>query len=371
MAYRVLFPLASLYAIGAIPVWLALRITHTPLTNGSWHGHEMLFGFALAVVAGFLSMRASRFVTIILAGTWFAARIAAGACSSPLAACAGMAFPLTVVIVTVPALFRKAKRPENLILPSLVTAVAITDAVWWVARVRADLALQTHVLVATVDLFALLLLLVGGRALRGTVGVLLERQGIERRDRVWRRYELPLAALIGGSALCDALGLAAGAGALCVGAAALAISRLLPRQIHRTIAQPSVWSLALGFLWLVAGLAAKGLAQLVGTAPVADVLHGISIGALGTFTLVMMSRYSAVRARRPLSEFADVGLAVSLVSVATVIRLLVPVIPSDWDWLLWLAAATWSGAFLLLSLRLWRAFRPPLGTGTVGLRPGE
>jgi len=322
----------------------------------------MLFGFAFAVVAGFLATGASRLVTILLAGTWFVARIAASAWSGPLAACAGMAFPLTVALVTVPALFIGAKRPENRILPSSVTALAIADAAWWIARVRTDLALQTHVLVATVDLFALLLLLVGGRALRGTVGALLERHGIERRDRVWRRYELPLAALIGGSALCDALGLAAGAGALCVGAASLAVSRLLPRQIHRTFAQPSVWTLALGFLWLIAGLAAKGLAQLIGPVQVLDVLHGISVGALGTFTLVMMSRYSAVRARRPLSEFADVGLAVSLVSVAAVVRLLVPVTPSGWQWLLWLAAATWSGAFLLLSLRLWRAFRPPSGT---------
>ena len=166
--------------------------------------------------------------------------------------------------------------------------------------------------------------------------------------------------MLGTAALCDGVGLTGVAGALCLAAAMLALARLLPGQIHRTLAQPSLWTLALGFLWLIPGLAVKGMAQLVGTVPVADMLHGITVGALGTLTLVMMSRYSALRARKPLSEFTDVGVAASLVSVAATIRLLVPVLPAGWHWLLWLAALAWSGAFLALLVRLWRTFRHSL-----------
>jgi hypothetical protein len=48
MAYRLLFPLAALYALAVAPVWAELSISHPTVIDTSWHGHEMLFGFALA-----------------------------------------------------------------------------------------------------------------------------------------------------------------------------------------------------------------------------------------------------------------------------------------------------------------------------------
>jgi uncharacterized protein involved in response to NO len=64
MAHRLLFPLAATFALAAPPFWLALRGAHPGMDGALWHGHEMLFGYALAVIAGFLSTRPTR------AGTW-------------------------------------------------------------------------------------------------------------------------------------------------------------------------------------------------------------------------------------------------------------------------------------------------------------
>ena len=356
--YHLLFPLATLFALVATPLWLVIRHTYPAITGTEWHGHEMLFGYALAVIAGFLATRASRAITWVLAGTWLAARIAAATGSGPIALIAGMSFPVVVFIVAAPPLLAGAKRRENRILPAILTALLGADAAWWAGKVWFGPAVQTHVLLAAINLIALLLLLIGGRALRAAAGGHLERQGIARQDYMQRRYELPLAAIDGGAALADTCALETVAGILCLGAAMLALVRVLPWQLHRTLSVPQLWALALGYLWLVPGLALKGIAQLVGNLPVTGMLHGIGIGALGTLTLVMMARTATLRARKPIADFGDIGVAALLVSAAALSRLLACCVPAAQQELLWLAAASWSGAFLILLVRLWRTVMP-------------
>jgi uncharacterized protein involved in response to NO len=353
-----MFPLAALYALAAVPLWLVLQDRHPPLFDAAWHGHEMLFGFALAVIAGFLGTRTSRTMTWTLTATWVAARIAAAIGSGPAAFVAGMAFPVAMFVATAPPLLAGAKRGENRVLPVLLTLLVAADAAWWTGTTWFGEQVHTGALLTAVDLIALLLLMMGGRALRAAVGNHLERHGIARRDHGQRRYELPLAALAGGAAVADALALQTAAGLCCLGAALLAGIRVLPWQLHRASGHPHLWTLALGYLWLVPGLALKGIAQLGGDIPVTGLLHGIGIGALGTLTLVMMARTTAVRAHRPVTEFGDIGIAAVLVSAAALARLLAAYTPDAETVLLWLAAGAWSGAFLVLYVRLWRTALP-------------
>ena len=352
--HRLLFPLAALFAFAAVPLWLFLGTTSTIPLGAAWHGHEMLFGYTLAVIAGFLSTRPTHAVAWVLAGTWLAARIAAASGNSPLSLFVGLSFPVTVLIATTPPLFKGAKRWENRILPITVTALLAADTLWWAGRVWFGPQMQIGALLVTLDLVALLLLIIGGRALRAAVGGHIERMGLARRDRAQRRYELPLAILVGGAAIFDAFAFGQTAGVLCIGAAVLTLVRILPWQLHRTLTQPALWPLALGYLWLVPGLVAKGIAQLGEHTPVSDMLHGIGIGALGTMTLVMMARTALLRARKPIENFADIAGAALLVSAAAFARLNAPFLPAAQHGLLWLTAITWSSAFLILLVRLLR-----------------
>ena len=83
-------------------------------------------------------------------------------------------------------------------------------------------------------------------------------------------------------------------------------------------------------------------------------LHGIGIGALGTLTLVMMARTTALRTRKPFVDFGDIGIAALLLSAAALARIIASVIPAEQSGFLWLAAGAWISAFLLLLVRLWR-----------------
>lgn len=349
-----LFTAAALFALVSVPLWLIVRTGDSSISSALWHGHEMVFGFAFAVVAGFIATRLAPAGKWFLFVAWAVARFATMIEPTPLVLVAGLVFPVVVLITTIPALLPAVKRPENLVLPAILVALFLLDLVWWSGSVWFTLQVQMQSLLASIDILALLLLLVGGRALRAAVGGFLERQNLKRRDRTQGRYELPLAVLMSAAALGDLLGAHALAGLLSAGAALVTAARVIPWQLHRTFSQPQLWTLALGYSWLVAGLLLKGITQIFGTPPIHDMLHGFAIGALGTLTLVMMARTATLRAHRPFTGFRSIAIATILVSVAALLRLGVSLAPGAAYSLLWLAAIAWSSAFAILFVQLWR-----------------
>ena len=88
IAFRPFFILAALFAAIGVPLWLHVRagdLTYAGHLAGSlWHGHEMIFGFAVAVFAGFLLTAAQNWTGRttarglplgMLALLWIAARV--------------------------------------------------------------------------------------------------------------------------------------------------------------------------------------------------------------------------------------------------------------------------------------------------------
>jgi len=340
-----------MFAIIAVPLGIALPATFPSVTAPAGHGHELLFGFVLAVVAGFLATKVTPTFIWILLVTWCVARFAS--VFGPLAPIAALSFPVAVVAAAVPPLWAGAKRPQNRIVPVIVVALLVADCAWW-AGAWLDPQWQQRVLLLTVDLYAFLILIVGGRAVQAAIGGHLERQGIKRRDPVRRGYELPLAALGGAMLVCDALVLDSVAGACSVAAAALTLHRVLPWQLQHTLGHARLWTLTLGYLWLIPGLTLKGFAQFGIGVPVAGMLHAITVGAIGTTTLVMMARTAMLRARFPIDNFRDIGAATLLLSIAALSRLLAVFPSSSNEILIWTAVACWSGAFVILLIRLVR-----------------
>ena len=54
LGFRPLYLLAGLYAALGVPLWALQYSGRLPAGNMLWHAHEMLFGYAFAVIAGFL-----------------------------------------------------------------------------------------------------------------------------------------------------------------------------------------------------------------------------------------------------------------------------------------------------------------------------
>jgi uncharacterized protein involved in response to NO len=118
-----------------------------------------------------------------------------------------------------------------------------------------------------------------------------------------------------------------------------------------------LWSLALGYAWLVAGLALKGAAQLWAAPQLGGVLHAITIGALGSLTVAMMARTASLRAHRDLGDFRFAATAVALISIAALLRIAAEAASIPRPIALWTAAGAWSSAFVLLLVYLGRTRR--------------
>src|SRR5512134_152810 len=99
LGFRPFYLLAGLYAAFSVPLWALQYAGWLPDANPLWHAHEMLFGYAFAVIAGFL-LTAVRVWSgrptptglplAGIAGIWVLARILAFH-SLPLAAWADLA----------------------------------------------------------------------------------------------------------------------------------------------------------------------------------------------------------------------------------------------------------------------------------------
>jgi len=345
--WRLLFPLAALGGGLAPVIWLTGLLPAE--AEARWHGHEMLFGFAGAVIGGFLVNRRTPGLAPALAIAWLLARAATLCTPSVPVALLGLGYPLLLPWLAGYPLWRSARRLRNRLAPLVLAGLALLDGTWWWGRLTADPALQDGSLFAGLVLLALLLLVMGGRALHTAVAGALDRQGRPRRDLAAAGLETALGPLLLVAAACVAVGRPDWASGPLLLAGGLALWRLPWAHASWLAAEPRLATLAAGQLWVGIGLLlAAGSAWLeTGTAIAA--WHGLGLGALGTLTLVMIARTAALRTRRPLTRFADMALATGLVAAATIARLVAPVAGEA---TLWLAASGWALACLLLLRRL-------------------
>lgn len=287
-----------------------------------WHPHEMLFGFALAVVAGNQLGPATGKRIALLFGLWLAARVAF--LIFPLgwiATVANAAFAAALAAQVAPRLARSAKKLRNQALPAVLVALCIAAA-------------ATH-LRAAVMLFAMLMLFMGGRILAPVVAGQLQRQGLRLGPRVQPRLE---------GALLIVMALAFLWPILCIVAGALAAVRMLRWRLWALRGRPDILCLAAGYAWLALGLLAFGATVALGRFESAAI-HLITVGAIGTLTLNVMAMSWLLRKRRDPAQCAPIVWGTVLLAAAVVFRLAGAVDPQPW---LLAAALCWTAAYLLL-----------------------
>jgi uncharacterized protein involved in response to NO len=155
LGFRPFFLGAALFAIVSMGAWLGVYRFGLPLdvagiTLSQWHAHEMVYGYALAVIAGFLLTAAQNWTEretasggplALMFAAWAAARVLMlfGTSLLGLAAVADIAFILALAVaVARPILQVRQKRqaPVLLILALLLTGNLLfyLGALGWVPR---------------------------------------------------------------------------------------------------------------------------------------------------------------------------------------------------------------------------------------------
>ena len=134
-------------------------------------------------------------------------------------------------------------------------------------------------------------------------------------------------------------------GAVALVAAAANAARLAGWRSARTLDAPLLWVLHLGYAWLVAGLALKAAAALGLGVPPTAALHALTVGAIGTMMLAVMSRAALGHTGRPLAAHPVTVAAYALVSLAALLRIGAAFAPETYLAWIVVSGVLWSAGF--------------------------
>lgn len=351
--FRPLFFCAALAASLGMLAWgISLHFGWSPsavLMPLPWHAHVLLFGFGSALVGGFLLTASANWTGIatttprglwLLTATWVIARLLLLA---PVPFWLGALFDvgyLFGLVFLVGRVLVLSHNKRNAFLIGILLIFTGLDITFYVGVLRVDMPLMSRALIGTVDLLMVLMMAIGGRVIPFFTGRKLPGH------KMWVNRYL-IWAVNGGGALVLFCGLggapALGRGILMLVVAALTLTRLIGWRGWRTLHEPMLWGLHLGYLWLAIGLAVRGLA-LVGAYPMIelDTLHGITVGALGTLSLGMMVRVAQGHSGVPIESNPALTLMFVLPTAAAILRLGFNQ-PAGWMW----AATLWFVAYVI------------------------
>ncbi|MDT7835852.1 NnrS family protein [Aquabacterium sp. OR-4] len=386
LGFRPFYLAAALLAAISVPLW-ALQVTGwlggAYLRGPVWHAHEMLFGFALAVVTGFLFTAGQNWSgqptprgrqLMALAALWLAARVLVLTPWALAAALANVAFPLAAAWGLGRALWAGGNRRNYFFVALLAlfsVAAGLVHAVQlgWLAAPGA--AWQHTGLQAGLDVMLLIMAVMAGRVVpmftnNGVPGAHARRvpwveQAAIATPLLLLALELGLALLPAGApALRALLGMAALAAAL------VHAQRLWLWQPWAARANPLVWVLHAAYAFIPLHLLLRALAAAGWLAPGAAT-HALTVGAIGTLCLGMMTRTARGHTGRPLrADRADLA-CYALVIGAALLRVLLPLAwPAAYGAAMLASALLWSAAFGLYALH----YGPWLCRSRADGRPG-
>jgi uncharacterized protein involved in response to NO len=379
LGFRPFFLAGAALALVAVPLWLAALsgwLGAWQPAGGwlAWHRHELLFGFGLAIVAGFLLTAVQTWTgrpglsgkpLALLAGLWLAARLAwladlPAAVLIPLE----LGFPLLLVAVMARMLWA-VRQKRNYPIVGVLTLLTLADALVLAGLVNGDDGWQRQGVLAGLWLVAALMGLIGGRVIP-----FFTQRGLGRVDAVQPWGWLDIALLLGtlliavlhaaGPALQAEPGMAVLFGALSVGHL-LRLARWHDRGLWRV---PLLWSLHLAYAWLIVATAGMALWHLGLLSSLSQPLHALTVGSMSGLILAMLARVTLGHTGRPLQLPGGVAAAFVLLNLGTLARVW---LVSYWPLpALWLAAVCWALAF---ALYLWR-YAPMLWSARVDGHPG-
>lgn len=376
LGFRPFFLLAALLVAVWLPLWLGIHLgglgPPLVLDPGSWHAHELLFGFAGAVLAGFLLTAARNWTQgevptgrslMALVLLWALGRLLmllGGDLPLPGVAVVVSAF-LPAVAVSLMRTLVKAKNRRNYAFPILLLVMAAFE----VALFALDAPDRRALLRASLDVVVVFLVVMGGRVIpfftrNALKGATVSTPGwLAWGATISTALLVPAGLLFAETPLVPAV--------MALGAGALNLARLAGWASLATRHNALLWVLHLGYLWVGLGLLLRGLSVWVPELGGPSLAHSLAIGALGTLVIGMMARVALGHTGRPLVAPRLMVPAFVLPTVAAVLRVGLPVVSPD----LYTVAMTSSGvvmslAFLLYAVVYWPILTRPRVDGAPG-----
>ena len=361
LGFRPFYLLAGFFGAFSILLWAAQLsglLPHAYLQGPVWHGHEMLFGYTTAVIAGFL-LTAVRVWTkeptpggrplMLLVILWICGRVLVLTPFFMTAAVINAAFPMSVALaISIPLL--RSGNVRNYFFIGLLVLMGILILV-------VHLSLQGHINLPTgiglqlgSDVVLFIMVVIGGRVIpmftnNGVPGINAIRNPVIEKFAlgtvivlfVADAFQLPRNIIV-----ITAL----------ISAIAHGIRWFLWRP-WRTLKVPLVWILHIAYAWIVVHLLLRSLSasDLLASS---YAIHALTVGAIGGLTLGMMTRTARGHTGRPLIADKYEVTMYLLVQAGAFIRVFGGIVSQGFYMTsVQLSALLWSAAFSLFVFRYW------------------
>ena len=354
LGFRPFYLGAAMFGTLAVPLWLALFLGWVSLDLAVapllWHAHEMLFGFAAAVIVGFLLTAGKAWTALatprgaflgVLAGLWLAARIAAVTGPYALYAVLDLLLLPVVAAVLVDVLLR-ARNRRNLALAGMLILLSLSNLCFHLAVLDVIAVPPMRALHAALALIVMIECVMAGRVLPAFTNSVTPGLSLKLQPRLER-------ATLALTALALMLWVVHAPATVTAAAFALAAAAHLRRQWSWrpgvTRKRPILWVLHAACAWLPLGFVLLAMAQLGWVSASAGV-HALAIGATGGLIIGMLTRTARGHTGRALHASKAEVLAYTLVMAAAVLRVVLPLLAPQWLLQALLATAlAWSAAF--------------------------
>jgi uncharacterized protein involved in response to NO len=375
LGFRPFFLAAGLFAVVLLGLWLAILqggFAIGPLAPAVWHGHEMLFGFTVAVIAGFLLTAAQNWTGIrtpsgpplaALFLLWLAGRLGFLVPGLPpgLVALVDLAFlPVLALVLGSPIIranqFKNYPFPVMLLTLAVANALVHLEALGWTATASLGLHLANYVVVT-------MMVVMSGRVIPSFTD-----NKLGTRARRWKTLEIlvPVATL---SALAAALIAPYSVVTVLLAAIAAAVNaiRLAGWYTNKFWSVPLLWILHLGYAWIVLGFALLALSAAGVSAAADSALHAFTAGGIGVLTLGMMARVSLGHTGRLLEPPPVMRYAFVAINLAALVRVALPLFfPTAYAQGMTVSGLIWVAAFGLFVV----VYAPMLLRPRVDGKPG-
>lgn len=375
LAFRIFFSAAGLFAVLTMLLWALVFMGKTDIDVTAinplyWHGHEMLYGYTIAVIAGFLLTAVKTWTGVMMPygyrllgifSCWAVARISWGlvgiGVSSAnlwfaLAAVGDLAFMVSMAWVIAKAVMAVKQYKQMGIISKLVLLTIGNGLCYWgiysgdMSYVRVGIYLGLYIIIA-------LVLTIGRRV----VPFFIER-GISATSteqvKIKNSKVLDILSLV--TFLMFMLADIFYPNKYLITISALSVAlvngiRLLGWYHHGIWQKPLLWSLYLAFVGMCSSFILFALQPWLNFSH-SIALHALALSGVGMMTLAMMSRVSLGHTGRSIHEPSKaVSVMFVLMIGVFVFRVIMPLITMDY-YIVWLmiAQTSWILCFALFCM---------------------
>lgn len=381
LGFRPFFLGAPILAIVAMALWVGLwrfgiPLEFSVLPSALWHAHELIYGYAMAVIAGFLLTAVRNWTGIqTLAGSklcalfacWAAARVALffGDAYLLVAACFDTAFTIGLVVGVGRPIVNARQWRQTAILSKLVLLGA-ANLLFYVGALAHPQEAARWGVYAGLYLVIGLILTVGRRVIPGFI----ERGAGYPVELVNRRWlDLSSMVLFVPFFILDTFTQhRRAAGWLACALFVLHCIRAAGWHTPGIWRKPLLWSLYCAYLFIISGFGLYALSELSDFSTHLLAVHAFTVGGIGLITVSMMGRVSLGHTGRDVHAPPRLlGWALALIALAFVVRVIFPMADAQ-HYLLWLllSALAWVLGFAVFLV----IFMPVLFAPRIDGRPG-